>query len=665
MKSTAVPASFVHDIMNNSLCKRQVVILDCCFSGAFAEGMTAKDDGFVDVETQLGGKGRAVLASSTSTQYSFEQKGSALSVYTQHLVAGIETGAADLDRDGWISVLELHEYLCDRVNKTAPAMSPKIIGLKDEGFKILIAKSQKTLQKHELQEIRNPINFGEVKLTHLQQTGDSHKYEEGVIPLPNFLEPYEPFINDLITDLKNDTLLANLAKINSTARSEIENHILEIIRRLSKADCVFVLCQNDSKKNIWHKKSESCFNADINQDFYVNALKSNILNSISRESIFNPFHHGIYKIRDNNDISKAFVLIPLNRQPQTEEFMVVCGLPRESRLLGDPYALILSAFYQASQEHILQPKLIEAHIIDALKKAFGFVSPSLYNKRFELFREHLQKMIVHFQPIIRLDPHYLSIKGWEALARDPDKLTAPFDLFKAAELWGPKFTIELDQYFLEKSITTYFEFRKEKQLLRYDQIKPLSVNVYPDSLMRDVYFNSVHELINRVIHDEQNKQQKYKLLPADKLILEISEKAELPKVQDGSHTELSWPAFKKRLQKYKDELDIGFAIDDFGVGYASVSRLASLNLPHVKIDRELLYHKDIEIIINFVHQLARQNRTDVVIEGLDENPPISLHRLKEIGVKYIQGYIIDQAGSEIYERVDKDKAKLLIETMMR
>lgn len=55
--------------MNNSRSEQQVVILDCCFSGAFATGMTAKSDGTVNIQTQLGGKGRAVLASSTSTQY--------------------------------------------------------------------------------------------------------------------------------------------------------------------------------------------------------------------------------------------------------------------------------------------------------------------------------------------------------------------------------------------------------------------------------------------------------------------------------------------------------------------------------------------------------------------------------------------------------------------
>jgi uncharacterized caspase-like protein len=94
---TAVAATFVHEVMTRSRAKRQVVILDCCFSGAFAEGLSAKEDGSVDIRSQLGGEGRVVLTSSTSTQYSFEQEGSALSPYTGYLVEGIETGAADLN----------------------------------------------------------------------------------------------------------------------------------------------------------------------------------------------------------------------------------------------------------------------------------------------------------------------------------------------------------------------------------------------------------------------------------------------------------------------------------------------------------------------------------------------------------------------------------------
>lgn len=140
IKSTTVPASFVHNIMSDSRCKRQVVILDCCFSGAFAEGWSAKDDGSVDIRAELGGEGRVVLTSSTATEYSFQQKEANLSIYTRYLIEGIETGAADLDNDGAVSVDELHEYAKKKVQEAAPAMQPEIHAVK-EGFKILLSKA--------------------------------------------------------------------------------------------------------------------------------------------------------------------------------------------------------------------------------------------------------------------------------------------------------------------------------------------------------------------------------------------------------------------------------------------------------------------------------------------------------------------------------------------
>lgn len=144
IRSTAVPTSFVHDIMNNSRAKRQAIILDCCFSGAFDPALQAKDDGSVDLQSQLGAEGRVVLTSSSSTQYSFEQQGSDLSIYTRYLVEGIETGAGDTNSDGFVSMLELHEYAASKVRETAPKMTPKIIVLKDKGFEIVIAKARVT-----------------------------------------------------------------------------------------------------------------------------------------------------------------------------------------------------------------------------------------------------------------------------------------------------------------------------------------------------------------------------------------------------------------------------------------------------------------------------------------------------------------------------------------
>jgi formylglycine-generating enzyme required for sulfatase activity len=135
-QETSVPASFVHDMMNNSPCKRQVVILDCCYSGAFAQGWQPRGD--INIQQQLGGEGRAILTSSSAIQLSFEQEGAG--IYTRYLIEGMRTGTADRDGDGQISIQELHEYAKEQVQTAKPAMKPEIYTHK-EGFEIYLTQA--------------------------------------------------------------------------------------------------------------------------------------------------------------------------------------------------------------------------------------------------------------------------------------------------------------------------------------------------------------------------------------------------------------------------------------------------------------------------------------------------------------------------------------------
>ncbi|MCA9719950.1 MAG: caspase family protein, partial [Myxococcales bacterium] len=141
-RATATRCSFVHECMDDSRSRRQVIILDCCFSGAFAEGLAAKDDRAIDIQQNFGGEGRAILTSSTSTQYSYARSNSELSEYTGHLVEGIRTGRADLDSDGMISTDELHEYAQKeiRANQHTSGMKPKIFPVR-EGYKIFVSQA--------------------------------------------------------------------------------------------------------------------------------------------------------------------------------------------------------------------------------------------------------------------------------------------------------------------------------------------------------------------------------------------------------------------------------------------------------------------------------------------------------------------------------------------
>ncbi|TRU94431.1 MAG: caspase [Microcystis wesenbergii Mw_QC_S_20081001_S30D] len=122
-RATALAASKLQEYITDSRSQRQIIILDCCFSGALVQGMPIK--GEFNIQEELGGNGRAILTSSSPIEYSFESDNNDLSIYTKYLVEGIETGAADKDGDQLISVNELHEYASERVKEAAPAMTPK------------------------------------------------------------------------------------------------------------------------------------------------------------------------------------------------------------------------------------------------------------------------------------------------------------------------------------------------------------------------------------------------------------------------------------------------------------------------------------------------------------------------------------------------------------
>jgi Ca2+-binding EF-hand superfamily protein len=160
-RATSVPASFVHDVMNESLCQRQVVILDCCYSGAFKEGWQSRSAATIDIKQQLalGSKGRAVLTSSNALQKSFEHEGSG--IYTRYLVEGIETGVADCNGNGTISIQELHEYAKEKVQEAKPAMTPEIHTHK-EGFNILLAQARRKPEADYRKLVERYASHGEI-----------------------------------------------------------------------------------------------------------------------------------------------------------------------------------------------------------------------------------------------------------------------------------------------------------------------------------------------------------------------------------------------------------------------------------------------------------------------------------------------------------------------
>lgn len=90
------------------------------------------------------GSGRVVLTGSSAMQYAFEgdkvQGEGVPSSFTRTLVKGLETGKADLDGDGWISLDELYNYTYDRVIDETPQQQPGKWSFGIEGM-IIIARN--------------------------------------------------------------------------------------------------------------------------------------------------------------------------------------------------------------------------------------------------------------------------------------------------------------------------------------------------------------------------------------------------------------------------------------------------------------------------------------------------------------------------------------------
>jgi uncharacterized caspase-like protein len=196
--ATAIEARVVQKkYMDRSRSKRQVVILDCCFSGAFSEEEIARGQKSLslDIRGQLGGEGRVVLTSSTETQDSFEDDNGG--IYTGYLVEGIENGSADTNGDGWITVAELHEFAKDRTQVAKPSMTPTI-DFKGDGGDIKVAKAlidnPKVKYRKEVEQLAKERSgkFSDIALTALKARAEALMLstEEAEVIIHEVLKPY-------------------------------------------------------------------------------------------------------------------------------------------------------------------------------------------------------------------------------------------------------------------------------------------------------------------------------------------------------------------------------------------------------------------------------------------------------------------------------------------
>jgi EAL domain-containing protein (putative c-di-GMP-specific phosphodiesterase class I) len=466
-------------------------------------------------------------------------------------------------------------------------------------------------------------------------------------PIPSLLS--EQVIESIWGFVQGLKTIAQDLKGHPPAPNQLDSWILEAIRQVSATEQVLRV-QYFTEEGTWRVLSHShSFARDIDDPIVLEILEKDLPAPFWTNQIFKDCPQGIYRIIQSveNHASRAYSIIPLL---DAYSCLLMIGLPVhcngessfDSPFLNDQFTYLVSSFYKNSLR-FYQPKngsldyqiqMIEASVLDDLKYRYGFVPKILYDRRFALFQNSLARTKMHFEPI--LDLQTMALHGWEALARDPYTQKAPVDLFDAAELWGLQFTVTLDTSLLVKAAQTFARRLKSGR----NRFFPLFVNVYPESLMVTEYFEQIRQLT----------QGEKPIVDPNHLILEISERKNIPFDFKNPTDTISLDTFKERLNQYTEELGIQFGIDDFGVGYSSVHRFTALNLPYVKIDREILHQKPFDAVIRFVKEVLDfanpQTQAEIIVEGIDTASPVGIKHLKSLGIRFVQGYLIGEAHAD-------------------
>jgi hypothetical protein len=139
--ATGVAATWLNERLEDCRARSQILILDCCHSGAFAAAAKGEAELALEQRFEPKGRGRVVLTASRGTEYSFEDgkpsSGGVQSVFTRAIVDGLRTGAADCDKDGLISVTDVYKYTYDAVRAAEPRQTPGLFLYGAEGDVLL------------------------------------------------------------------------------------------------------------------------------------------------------------------------------------------------------------------------------------------------------------------------------------------------------------------------------------------------------------------------------------------------------------------------------------------------------------------------------------------------------------------------------------------------
>ncbi len=254
------------------------------------------------------------------------------------------------------------------------------------------------------------------------------------------------------------------------------------------------------------------------------------------------------------------------------------------------------------------------------RNRYAIYQPALYDAAAQRFRleQSLRRaveagdLLLVFQPQVALQS--FEVGGLEALLRwrkADGRIATATEFIHIAEKTG--LVHELTDWVLKAATSTAAAWRAQGW-----ESACVAINVSPPQ-----FFES--DFVEHVAHTLETAG-----LPASALELELTETV----LQTG-------PTTVESLRRLR-ELGVSIALDDFGIGYSSLTSLEQLPITRVKLDRQLVAGVDtnprsaaiVRSIIALCHGLGLQ----VVAEGVER--PAQLEFLSHCGPVSVQGYLL-------------------------
>lgn len=284
------------------------------------------------------------------------------------------------------------------------------------------------------------------------------------------------------------------------------------------------------------------------------------------------------------------------------------------------------------------------HAKDQGKNNYAFFAKEMnvqIKKRLKLenqLRRAMKKkqFILHYQPLVDMTSG--DILGVEALVRweHPSMGTVPpNDFIPLAEESG--IILKIGQWVLEESCKQNFQWRSRGVDSLYT-----SINISSKQFRRNDFFQTVSGIL------------KTTGLNSTLITLQITENCIMEKHDDII-----------RLMNELKNIGIKLSIDDFGVGYSSLSYLKQFPVDTLKIDqsfiRDIPQDSDSRAITKSIISLARNLGLKVMAEGVETKDQLDF--LLENGCDMMQGYYFSPpVTAEEIEKMVKDGKNLYRQT---